>query len=412
MPGMSSWRRGLRGGQGDERSTPASDTQIVQAGELRSARIESLRAIAALAVLVGHVFGQAYDYNRAETFATFMDRVLLGGGFGVFLFFTLSGYLLFWPFAKRAFGGGDTIDLRRYAINRAVRILPLYYVVVVAVLVIQEGGGTFGEWWRFLLFAENFSIDTVGKVNGVLWSLVVELHFYLLLPVFAVVLGRLSRGSLRLAFILLLGAGAASYVWRLYALDLGGNAAQLWRYSLPTTFWFFVSGMVIALIRIAWQDGPPRWLFGPLRWSSVWLLAAIPFWLLVFDDYDNELAVATAGFLMVGACVLPLKKGVLVRVLEWKPLAVVGIASYSLYLWHVPILNQLVKPSLLPDADFPTLLLVAGPLCIAWALLSYRFIEAPFLRLRKRWARSAPAHVDSEAPARDAAPGEPQPALR
>lgn len=391
--------------------TSRPDTKIAQAGELRSARIESLRAIAALAVLVGHAFGHAHDYRAAEVAATFKDRVVLGGGFGVFLFFTLSGYLLFWPFARREFGGGDSIDLRRYAINRAVRILPLYYVVVVAVLLIQEGGGSFGQWWKFLLFAENFSIDTVGQINGVLWSLVVELHFYLVLPLFALGLGWLARGSLRRGMAILLGVGVLSAVWRAVALDFGGTAAELWRFSLPTTFWFFVTGMVIALLRIKWEDGLPRWLRGPLSRSSLWLLAAIPFWLLVFDNYGNELAVAAASFLMVAACVLPLRQGVLLRILEWKPLAVVGIASYSLYLWHVPILNQLVKPSVLPDADFPTLFLVAAPLCVLWALLSYRLIEAPFLRLRRRWARSAPAHVTSGALARDGAP-EPEPALR
>lgn len=391
-----------------------ADTKIAQAGELRSARIESLRALAALAVLVGHAFGHAHDYRAEEILATFKDRLVHGGGFGVFLFFTLSGYLLFWPFARRDYGRGDTIDLRRYAINRAVRILPLYYVVVVAVLVIAEGGGTFSQWWKFTLFAENFSIETAGKINGVLWSLVVEVHFYILLPFFALALASVSRGSLRRAFVLLLGTAAVSYLWRLYTLAQGGDAAELWRYSLPTTFWFFVSGMVIALIRVAWQDGPPRWLAGPLRSSSVWLLAAVPFWLMVVDNYGNELAVATASFLMVGACVLPLKQGMLVRALEWKPLALVGIASYSLYLWHLPILDQLTSPSVLPDADFPTLFLVAGPLCIGWALLSYRFIEAPFLRLRKRWASSAPAHVDSEAPAAEpeGPAAEPQPALR
>jgi peptidoglycan/LPS O-acetylase OafA/YrhL len=107
-------------------SQPVGGQPVVdQAGELRSARIESLRAVAALAVYVGHVFGQANAYDPARTQDTFLDRALLGGGFGVYLFFALSGYLLFLPFARRDYAGGRAVDYRRYAQNRAVRILPL-----------------------------------------------------------------------------------------------------------------------------------------------------------------------------------------------------------------------------------------------------------------------------------------------
>ena len=88
--------------------------EVTQAGELRSARIESLRAIAALGVLVGHEFVVA----RGLRFDSYLDRVILGGGFGVDLFFALTGYLLFWPFARRLFGDGPRVDLRRYTLNR------------------------------------------------------------------------------------------------------------------------------------------------------------------------------------------------------------------------------------------------------------------------------------------------------
>ncbi len=84
------------GGQGDV---------VVQAGEVRSARVESLRALAALGVLWGHVYGYAHAYRVNETLGTFTERFLFSGGFGVFVFFALSGYLIYWPFASRDFGG-------------------------------------------------------------------------------------------------------------------------------------------------------------------------------------------------------------------------------------------------------------------------------------------------------------------
>ena len=78
------------------------------------------------------------------------------------------------------------------------------------------------------------------------------------------------------------------------------------------------------------------------------------------------------------------------RVLDWKLLGVIGLASYSLYIWHVPVLRMLTRDGegLLAD-HFLWLLAVAIPLCCAIALVSYRVIEEPALRLRKRWGGTA-----------------------
>jgi hypothetical protein len=84
---------------------------IDQGGEQRSARIESLRALAAMAVLLGHVVAASLALNQAVPGATSsadpVEKLLFGGGYGVFFFFfALTGYLLFWPFVKRDFGHG------------------------------------------------------------------------------------------------------------------------------------------------------------------------------------------------------------------------------------------------------------------------------------------------------------------
>ena len=100
-------------------------------------------------------------------------------------FFALSGYLLFWPFVRRDYGSGGAIDLRRYALDRALRILPLYYFAVALLLVVNEGGGNLTQWWRFATGTPSFFKDTVGTVDGPMWSLMVELQFYALLPLLA-----------------------------------------------------------------------------------------------------------------------------------------------------------------------------------------------------------------------------------
>src|SRR3954452_3443850 len=209
-------------------ATPGPAPQVDQAGERRSARIESLRALAALGVLVGHAYGWSHGWQNV--YATFHGRVLMSGGFGVFLFFALSGYLLFLPFARAAFGPTARIDLRRYAINRAVRILPLYYVVIGTYLVVHDEG-VGGQWWRFLLFLEGFGAHTVAKVDPPAWSLVVEVQFYVLLPLFAWLVARVARRSLPRAALFVVGIGIAAMLVRMVTVTYADSVTAVWRYS-------------------------------------------------------------------------------------------------------------------------------------------------------------------------------------
>ena len=379
-------------------ASPAAEV-VEQAGELRSARIESLRAVAALGVYAGHVFGQANDYEPARTFT---DRVFLGGGFGVFLFFALSGYLLFWPFVKRDYAGGPPIDYGRYARNRALRILPLYFVVVVVLLIVAEGGGTLKQWLTWLTFSENFTTDRTNltDVNGLIWSVVIELHFYLVLPFLALALAYLSGRSLSRAAAILLALAAASFALR-YATfydETRRVEEPLLDYSLPSTFFFFVAGMLVALLRLAWERRPPKFIRGPLAWAEAWIAVSVVFWLLVFDDYSHGYLAALASAFLVAACVLPLRNGPVVRVLDWRVLAFVGVISYSYYLWHLPILESIVRDASWEPETTLGLLLVSFPICLAVAYLSYRFVESPFLRLRRRWG----ATTAQQAPRLDA----------
>jgi acetyltransferase len=393
--------------QAAEPPAPARDAAISQAGEQRSARVESLRAVGALSVAAFHVYAVTTGAELAGRAAAGEDVEVNAFGHAMFglawcgfsLLIALSGVLLFWPFVRQHWGGGDRLDLRRYAKNRFLRIVPLYYVVLLTLLLIQEDGGTKVQWTHFMTMTENFSTVTAGHLNTPMWSVVVEVHFYILLPFLAWGLARLAGGSVRRAALLLLGIGAASLALRYSQVLLPERANPLWRFSLPTTFWFFVPGMVAAFLRLSWQRDRPSWLSGQLANSDLWLLASVPFVVAVSANSDLDPLGGIAAFFVVGACVLPLTLGPVTRAISWRPLAFVGVASYSLYMWHAPVIRLVKSVDGAPDTFLP-LLLVSLPLAILVSLLSYRVIEAPFLGLRKQWARSS---APQESP-RDRAP--------
>jgi peptidoglycan/LPS O-acetylase OafA/YrhL len=354
---------------------------VVQAGERRLARLESLRALAALGVVAGHAWGFAHGFGNG-VLASFGSRLIYGGGYGVFLFFALTGYLLYWPFVVRYFGDGAAVDLGVYARNRVLRILPLYFIAVIVLLVLQDGDPA---WWRVLTLTQNFSEETVArKVDGPLWSVVVEVHFYILLPLLAAAVAAVAGRSLARAAGVLAVLGLIGFaVHQAKTPD-----SSVWRYNLPTTFMFFVPGMLLALARLELERRPPEWLRTLAGRSAAWLIVALLLWLYVVDQFDVDWLAAVASFFTVGACVLPLRESGLRRALDWRPLAALGVASYSLYVWHMPIQFSLA----VHQNNSKALMAATVPLAIVVALISYRVIEAPFLRLRRRWSSAtAPA---------------------
>ena len=376
---------------------------INQAGENRLAAVESLRALAALAVLEAHVFGVSRHYGTGA-YGTYFDRLLLAGGFGVFLFFTLTGYLLYRPFARRDFASGPDVRLGQYTANRALRILPLYYVVLVVYLLAIDHGGSATTWWRSLLFLESFFPVTLTHVDGVMWSLVVEVQFYILLPLIALAIMKLAASSWRRACLCLVALGIVAEVVRWITVSGATAPSERWTYSLPSTFVFFIPGMLLAVLQVAWRDGAPDALRGVASRSSLWVLASLPFWAMVVWRYNLDFLLVPATFLTVGAIALPLQRGSVGRFLQWRPLAFLGIASYSLYLWHFPIVNQIAKRA--PSLNYLELLAICVPVSCLVAIVSYKAVEAPFLRLRRSWSGSTRA-MRSSGPTLDPAPAQP-----
>ena len=371
---------------------------VGQARELRNARLESLRAIGALSVLCGHTLLVSIP-GRPEY--TLENRLLTAGGELVYLFFVLSGCLLYTPFARLLGSGGEgrRVDLKRYFVNRAVRLLPLYYVtcaVLYAFPPLDALSARLEDWWRFALFLQFTSEETAGRLNGVLWTLVVEFHFYLLLPVLAFAVAKLSRGSIGRAAAIVGALALASFALRTDRMltDVIEPTDPFGRNALPSLFFYMAGGMFVALLR-AHVVATGRRLPGT---TGQWLAVGVVLWLAAIGVRDFDPLTWLAAVVTVGACVLPLggTGGVLARALEFRPLVLVGVVSYSLYLWHGAVILWIADPGpdgLLVPRDFLWLLAVGLAASLVVAAVSYRLIERPVLQLRRRWGPTAAAQI-------------------
>ncbi len=342
-----------------------------------SPRIESTRAVAACGVLVYHlqVTGHGYAGNWSQL--ALGTRLLMFGQFGVAVFFALSGYLLFRPFVRAATAGGD-VDLRRYLLSRILRILPLYYAAVGLLLLIQPGGQlTWDQTWRHLLFVQY--LDTkIPLVDFPLWSLVCEVEFYALLPLLGWVLARLASGSMRraLGVVMLFGLGA----WILSAIASPQTPSVVWIFSLPANIIYFVPGMLLATVESAANRRAVP-LSKPRFWTACLIVAAAASWALLLPNPTSDGVLLAAGLTV--AAVVASNAAFPGRHWRFSPLPALGLRSYSLYVWHLPIVTALASAGWL-NGSISHDAAIAVPLCLAAAVLSYAVVEAPFMRLRRR----------------------------
>ncbi len=362
-------------------------------GNPRFPRFDSLRAIAALSVLLGHTVTQ--HYTLSEHRKLFLGAVQVADQ-GVAIFFLISGFLLYRPFLVARLGGRP-IRLRDYARRRFLRIVPAYWVALSLFLLAGFVTGVTGRnWWEFYGFAQVYSPQSIASGIGVAWTLCIEVSFYVILPLFAAAaagLGR-ERGSVRgdCALLVLLSIGSLVFRGHFHAFSDFATVR-----TLPGTFLWFALGMGLAIASVvdpgpaltrstrAVAQRPTLW------WVSAILTSAV---LFVLIDSRQTVAVQLAVYVLYGVVALFVllpgtfgddAGGLPQRVLGWRFLAWVGLISYSLYLYHTIVIAQIQKAlTQIGVANGYAILLVSAlVLSIACAAVSYYLVERPAMRLRK-----------------------------
>lgn len=358
----------------------------------------ALRGLAVLAVVVFHV--SALSGLAGQGAAGHVAQVL--GGLGVTVFFAISGFLLYRPFAAARAAGAPMPSLRRFARRRVLRIVPAYWVAL-TVLAIFPGVRLDGGAWRYYLFAQLYREDTVGLGIPVAWTLGVEVTFYLALPLWALAT---RRRSARADAAGLLAVAAGGIVVQVLAARL--QIPRLWADALTGQATWLALGMLLAVWSVAEPERVVRsaeacWLgaaaalagLAALAPDGVFGLAAALSQVQPFATVVARLALTTV------VCVLFLLPAVfgddaggpVRRLLAWAPVAFLGAVSYSFYLYHLTIAELLALDAdpghfsagglgLRDHVDTPVLLALTVLATAAVAVVSYRALERPALRPR------------------------------
>jgi peptidoglycan/LPS O-acetylase OafA/YrhL len=364
---------------------------ISPTASVRSSPLDGVRALAALSVVCFHAWLYRVGDPPGKRTALF-DKVLFEASIGLICFFVLSGFLLYRSFARAALTGRESVDVGRYAIRRAARIVPAYYASVLGCLMLYWTVGysklvpSAGQLPVFALFGQNYSIDTVMQINPVMWTLCVEVSFYVLLPLLGIValrLGPRHAGNQTAMLVGLVGLTIASNL-----LLHGTDGGRLLSKTLPSYIGFFAVGMLAAMW-IEWRLlRRGRRSFGPAPTAAL-MTAGLA--CVAVHAYRHETVgsfnwiwttfgnlPAAVGFALVIAAAAA-GTGPALGWLSTRPLVALGVISYGIYLWHLPLLLAVRQVGLLP-ATFAPRLAVVLMLAIGAAATSWTLVERPIVR--------------------------------
>lgn len=343
--------------------------------------LDGIRALSVLAVIAYHL-----NWGWAS-----------GGFLGVSVFFVLSGYLITDMLLEER-KNKNRIDLKRFWIRRIRRLLPamLSMIAAVAVFLAITNSSRLvsiqGEIWSAVTYTNNWYnifhqisyFESFGPPSplGHLWSLAIEEQFYLLWPLLIIGLSRFFRPT-RGKFVGLTLAGAIlSFISMVLIYEPGTDPSRVY-YGTDTRAFGLLIGASLAFIC------PSRKLLAPhlrkdrLRINTMGAigLLVILYMFIRTGEYDQSLytggmlVLSLASSFVIAAAASP--SGFVSKMLGWKPLRWIGVRSYSIYLWHYPVI-VLTSPANPNTAPSYLLQIMQLTLSIGIAALSYSFIETPF----------------------------------
>lgn len=386
----------------DRPHTPTAEPPIAPRRRLDA--LDGLRGLAALGVLVLHVWMFSYG-DSGKPPKGLLDFTLGELRLGVQLFFVLSGFLIFRPFVAAILDGTRRAPgLGRYAIRRAARILPGYWLALGAsFLLLRHLDHPMqvdpAQLPVFLVFAQNHFLETIKHLDPPMWTLAIEVSFYVALPLFGLLALKLARGRAALtALTLLVVAGGALSTILAYT--------HHWPETLSTSLLphlvEFGAGMTVAVLLHA-RPALDRTRAGALAVLGLVLVVANSWWHATGQSsQDLRSLVGDAP----GIAGLALILAVLVagpwpaRLLSRGPAKWLGSISYGVYLIHFPVILFLRMTERWPEDSLAQELIKVMAITIPLATFSWLCVERPAIRWAQRvTAKQRPRAVREPAPA-------------
>lgn len=351
--------------------------------------IDSLRALAVLAVIIYHI-----DVNY-----------LPGGFLGVDLFFVLSGYLISSLIIKEYKKTG-TLNLYNFYMRRARRLLPAVYFMITVCLVFMvlfngvllrksHLDAVFGyiyssNWW-YIFHKLNY-FDSFGAQSPFkhLWSLAIEEQFYMLFPLIFLIFNRRKKEegkgpSLNKNFLyIVLGLILISLITHILLFDIN-NINRIY-FGTDTRAFSLLVGVVGALLYPMDKLSNPTNSKENLAYSVVSIISISILITIMFYTTEYNTWLYRGGFLLVAVLglIIIISSGkqhtFISKALSFKPIVFIGKISYSLYLWHFPIIVLTTPVSEIgnPNLFYVTLRII---LTFIVATLSYLVVETPIRKL-------------------------------
>ena len=351
--------------------------------------IDSLRALAVLAVIIYHV-----DVNY-----------LPGGFLGVDLFFVLSGYLISSLIIKEYRKTGS-LNLYNFYIRRARRLLPAVYFMITVGLVVMvlfnevllrksHLDAIFGyiyssNWWYIFHKLDYF--DSFGAQSPFkhLWSLAIEEQFYMIFPLLFLLVNRKKKskdGTYKLNknfLYVILGLILVSLIAHILLFDIN-NISRIY-FGTDTRAFSLLVGVVGAILYPMERLHAKVTLQQNMVYSVVSLVSIATLITVMIYTSEYNTLLYRGGFLLVAilGLIVIISSGkqhtLMSRLLSFKPVVFIGKISYSLYLWHFPVLVLTTPVSEIgnPNIFFVILRIV---LTFAVAIVSYVFVETPIRKL-------------------------------
>ncbi|MGZ8257361.1 MAG: acyltransferase family protein, partial [Gallionella sp.] len=334
--------------------------------------IQGLRAVAIIAVILFH-FGW---------------QTLAGGYIGVDIFFVISGFLITQMISVELARG--TFNIRRFYKNRVMRLLPNLFLMIIASVVISY---FVLKPYDFFQYAKSLQFSAVYLTNMVFarqqgyfdmsreakpllhtWSLSIEEQFYLIFPLLLIALFKFKQHRMVILSVIAVASFWARYQYQQNNLPTEGF------FSFAGRVWEFVIGALIVFLpapikaRLANQSGIALASFAVIIASLIFLDESIQYAssLLIIPCFATALIILSSGTHFTE------------KLLSTRALVFIGGLSYSLYLWHWPLLVWLHNSDFAGSHALQISVLFLLTLAISY--LAWRYVEEPFRKNRERFS--------------------------